>query len=255
MIRAFLINNLLSTSKKTKKTLRLFSEIGIFLIIAALVSSGISIYYENKLRKLNTELILLELEEFTIQEWLSDAPGRNLDYKKGKFLYETIKGNEIYNISKNRFYFYLLGWYPQTIKYATDDIGKIDNEYLKKKYKIKDIIKSNYEISSFYNTTFDKFPQDDDEFLEQSEILERENILKKVSLDKIQKYLKQSELNTLQINLFFQEYNEIVDTKKNLLKKDIIEITENSTNAILYAFIFQLIIFSLVQVFELREIS
>ena len=59
----------------------------------------------------------------------------------------------------------------------------------------------------------------------------------------------------MQINLFFQEYNEIVDTKKNLLKKDIIEITENSTNAILYAFIFQLIIFSLVQVFELREIS
>ena len=110
------------------------------------------------------------------------------------------------------FYFYLLGWYPTTIKYATDDIEKIDNEYLKKKYKIKDIISSNYEISSFYNTVFDKFPQDDDEFLEQSEILERENILKKVSLDKIQKYLKQSELNTLQINLFFQE-NMILNKK------------------------------------------
>ena len=40
-----------------------------------------------------------------------------------------------------------------------------------------------------------------------------------------------------------------------IITKQIIEMTNKSTNAILYAFIFQLVIFSLVQVFELREIS
>ena len=68
-------------------------------------------------------------------------------------------------------------------------------------------------------------------------------------------HLDQSEYNTLQINLFFQEYNSIVDQEKEIITKQIIEMTSKSTNAILYAFIFQLVIFSLVQVFELREIS
>ena len=68
-------------------------------------------------------------------------------------------------------------------------------------------------------------------------------------------HLDQSEYNTLQINLFFQEYNSIVDQEKQSIKNEIIDMTDKSTNAILYAFIFQLIIFSLVQVFELREIS
>ena len=67
--------------------------------------------------------------------------------------------------------------------------------------------------------------------------------------------LDQSEYNTLQINLFFQEYNSIVDKEKEKITKQIIAMTDKSTNAILYAFIFQLIIFTLVQVFELREIS
>ena len=49
MIRTFLIKNLLSTDKKTKKKLKFFSELGIFLVLAALISSGISIFYENEL--------------------------------------------------------------------------------------------------------------------------------------------------------------------------------------------------------------
>ena len=66
--------------------------------------------------------------------------------------------------------------------------------------------------------------------------------------------LDQSEYNTLQINLYFQEYNNIVDDEKERLKKLIVDITKTSTDAILYAFLLQLIIFSLVQIFELREL-
>ena len=67
--------------------------------------------------------------------------------------------------------------------------------------------------------------------------------------------LDQSEYNTLQINLYFQDYNNIVDDEKERLKKLIVDITKISTDAILYAFLLQLIIFSLVQIFELKELS
>jgi hypothetical protein len=67
--------------------------------------------------------------------------------------------------------------------------------------------------------------------------------------------LDQSEYNTLQINLYFQDYNNIVDDEKEKLKKLIVDITKTSTDAILYAFLLQLIIFSLVQIFELKELS
>ena len=39
------------------------------------------------------------------------------------------------------------------------------------------------------------------------------------------------------------------------IKKLIVDTTKTSTNAILYAFLLQLIIFSLVQIFELKELS
>ena len=67
--------------------------------------------------------------------------------------------------------------------------------------------------------------------------------------------LDQCENNVLLINLYFQDYNNIVDDDKERLKKLIVDTTKTSTNAILYAFILQLIIFSLVQIFELKELS
>ena len=56
-------------------------------------------------------------------------------------------------------------------------------------------------------------------------------------------------------NIYFQEYNNIIDQNKEDLRKLIVDTTKNSTNAILYAFIFQLLIFSIVQIFELKELS
>ncbi|WP_440927816.1 hypothetical protein [Candidatus Pelagibacter sp.] len=255
MIRTFLIKNLLATSKKNKQRLKFFSELGIFLVLAALISSGISIYFENKLNNYKVKLIKLELEEFKIQEWLTDAPSRNLEFKIGKFTYDTIENNEKVNISKKRFYFYLLTWYPFTIRYAIDDIELIKNEILKKKYNFKNIKKTNEDALNYVYEIYDKFPDNENEYLESSEILEIEEVLKNVPFDDILFHLNQSEYNTLQINLFFQDYNRIVDSEKKELKKIILNTTDKSTDAILYAFIFQLVIFSLVQIFELKELS
>ena len=73
MIKFLLIKKLTSNTKKNKKRLKFFSELGIFLVLSALISSGISIYFELHLNKKNSELVKLELEEFKIQEWLSDS--------------------------------------------------------------------------------------------------------------------------------------------------------------------------------------
>ena len=115
MLRTFLIRNLLSADKKTKKKLKFISELGIFLVLAALISSGISIFYENKLNLKKSELIKLELEEFKIQEWLADAPNRNLENKIGKFNFDIIENNNLINISKkNIIFIYLVGIHLQS---------------------------------------------------------------------------------------------------------------------------------------------
>ena len=106
MIKTILIKKLFLNTKHNKKKLYLFANIAIFLILAALISSLISIYFETKLQTYKTELTKLELEEFTIQEWLTDAPLRNLNFKIGKFNYDLIEGNEKFSIGKTRYYFY-----------------------------------------------------------------------------------------------------------------------------------------------------
>ena len=108
MLRPILIKNLLLRSINNPKKFKFFTEVGIFLVIAALISSGISIYYEQKLSIYKNELIKLELKEFKIQEWLTDAPKSNLEFKIGKFTYDLIEGNSNFDLGKNRYYFHLL---------------------------------------------------------------------------------------------------------------------------------------------------
>ena len=99
---------------------------------------------------------------------------------------------------------------------------------------------------------FEKYPDalvPDSEYKKKIDIL-----LNNISFKKINNMLNQSKYNTLQIYLYFQDYNNIVDNEKERLKKLIVDTTKTSTNAILYAFLLQLIVFSLVQIFELREL-
>ena len=143
--------------------------------------------------------------------------------------------------------------YPDTIDLAITDIATINNKLLNKKYEIERIREENKIIINFLNEVLEKFPK---ELLSDIEYIKKEDaLLNNISFKKIQNMLDQCENNVLLINLYFQDYNNIVDDDKERLKKLIVDTTKTSTNAILYAFILQLIIFSLVQIFELKELS
>ncbi len=253
MLRPTLIKNLLFISLKNPKKLKFFTELGIFLVIAALISSGISIYYEKKLSNYQSKLIQLELKEFKIQEWLTDAPETNLQYKTGKFIYDLIEGNSNFDLGKNRYFFNILTYYPATIEVGINDIEIINNDYLNNKYKIEKIKKENQIINDYVEEIYNKFPE---ELMSDQEYIKNVNILlNNIPFEQIKNKLNQSEYNMSQINFYFQEYNNIIDEKKEVLKKLIVDTTKTSTDAILYAFLLQLIIFSLVQTLELRELS
>jgi hypothetical protein len=143
--------------------------------------------------------------------------------------------------------------YPDTIDLAIADITTINNKLLNKKYEIDRIREENKIIINFLNEVLEKFPK---ELLSDTEYVKKEDaLLNNISLKKIQNMLDQCENNVLLINLYFQDYNNIVDDDKERLKKLIVNTTKTSTNAILYAFMLQIIIFSLVQFFELKELS
>ena len=77
MIKTILLKRLLLSSTRNKKKLRLLLNAAIFLVIAAVISSSLSIYFENKLTKYRYELSNLQYEEYKIQEWISDTAIRN----------------------------------------------------------------------------------------------------------------------------------------------------------------------------------
>ena len=58
-----------------------------------------------------------------------------------------------------------------------------------------------------------------------------------------------------ELNLYFTEYNNIADKKKSELNATIIKLTDQSNDLIFYAFLVQLIIFVILQIFELRELK
>ena len=59
----------------------------------------------------------------------------------------------------------------------------------------------------------------------------------------------------MEVGLYFQEYNNFIDKEKILLIDSIDQNTKKSTNLIFYAFALQLIIFGVIQFFELREVT
>ncbi len=253
MLKSLLIKNILLFTFTNNKRLKFISTLAIYLVIAALLASVISIFFEYKLSKYKNELIKLELKEFKIQEWLTDSTELGHHLKKGKFNFMIFEGNANFDIKKNSFYFELLLNYPLSIDLAIEDIENIDNEYLFNKFKIYKIKNENKIINDFLDLKLNQYPED---LLTELEYKQQvDELLNKVSFKKIKEMLDQSEYNLLQINLFFQEYNNIVDKKKDDLRKQIVETTKTSTDAIFYAFFLQLLIFSIVQIFELRELS
>ena len=64
---------------------------------------------------------------------------------------------------------------------------KIQNEELKTKYQLKRIKEENEEALEFIYDVYEKFPPNEDEYLEAFEIKEIEEVLKKVEFSKIER--------------------------------------------------------------------
>ena len=105
MIKSLVINNLLSLSKKNKRRFLIITNIAISFVIAAIVTSFVSIYHENKLIELRKNLTKLNYDQMIAQEWLSDTGNLLKDNKDYDFLNTLIRNydEKIYNVSEGRF--------------------------------------------------------------------------------------------------------------------------------------------------------
>ena len=93
MIKSLVINNLLSLSKKNKRRFLLITNIAISFVVAAIITSFVSIYYENKLIKLRKDLVKLNYDQLISYEWLTDTSTLIKRINDYDFLY-TIGGFE-----------------------------------------------------------------------------------------------------------------------------------------------------------------
>ena len=258
MIKSFFIKSLLIKTYKNKKKLKFFTEFSLFLIMAALISSAISIYFEIKIANHNNKLSNLEFEEIRVQDWMKTSASVNVDNRDYKFIYYLTSENEKITISKSRYYFQLLNWYPITIDLALEDALKVGNNKLHQKYKIKDKIKKNEKIKDYIQFVYDKLGvADSDEYTDRFDIKKEENYFKSIS-EKERKYLFDSldelEKIMMEVGLYYQENNNIIDQKKVLIQKQIEKDSKLSVTLIFLAFFLQILIFSIVQIFELREL-
>ena len=255
MIKAILVKRLILTSPKSKKKLRILANISIFLTIVVIVSSFISIYFENKLTKHRFDLSNLQYEEYKIQEWLNNTAIRNSQNRDGKFIHYITNETTTIKITKSRYYFLLLQWYPWVLEWALEDAKKIGTEELRTKYKISEKINKTKEIGDYVLKTRDKIyiHSDNTDLLYDYKL--EEEFWKKNDKDELFEYLDIAERYIFEINLYFTEYNNIADKRKTELNKKIIILTDKSNDLIFYAFIVQLLIFVTLQIFELRELK
>ena len=91
----------------------------------------------------------MQYEEYKIQGWIRDTAIRNSQNRDGKFIHSITEETETIKISKARFYFNLLDWYPWVLKWALEDAKKIGTDDLRKKYEIEEKIIKTKEISNY----------------------------------------------------------------------------------------------------------
>ena len=120
--------------------------------------------------------------------------------------------------------------------------------------KLKKKIKDNESIYEYVKQNYQKI-EDDDEFTDEKDIEFEENYFARIDKKEIFNKLDQSEELMMQVGLYFQDYNNVIDGNKIKLYEKIKEDTKLSTRLILFAFLLQLFIFIIVQIFELRELK
>ena len=288
MIKSLVINNLLSLSKKNKKRFLIITNIAISFVVAAIITSFVSIYYENKLIKLRKDLVKLNYDQLISYEWLTDTSTLIKRINDYDFLY-TIGGfeyGEAHILSKSRFNFHILSWTPITVQLALKDAKSIDlNKELFTQSQLDEIKNRYSNIKTYYND--ESYLKDFD--LKEFTIEEMENITNEIyryvlsvhkNLDyyskpnmeniiKDEKYLTENKdiLFTIQYQIFKLEVitevlnrlysikNKSISLEILKIEKEILNATKSSANTILYAFLMQVIIFLIIQIFEVREVK
>ena len=288
MIKSLVINNLLSLSKKNKKRFLIITNIAISFVIAAIITSFVSIYYENKLIKLRKDLIKLNYDQLISYEWLTDTSNLIKRINDYDFLY-TIGGfeyGESHILSKSRFNFHILSWTPITVQLALKDAKTIDlnkelftqseldkikerylyikNYYNDKSY-LKDFDLKEFTIEEMENVTNEiyRYVMSVHKNLDYYSKPNMENIIKdekyftknKDILFTIQHQITKLEVITEVLNRLYSIKNKSISLEILKIEKEILNATKSSANTILYAFLMQVIIFLIIQIFEVREVK
>ncbi len=286
MLKSIAINNLLSLTKKNKKRFRILTNIAISFVVAAIITSFISIYYESKLTNLRAELTKLNYDKSITQEWLSDNSkllSRNRHYD---FLY-TLSASlpkDYLNLSAERFYYNMLAWTPETVRLAIADakrlnlnvelISKEELNSLKSRYLrasksqrdqnyFKEYALKNFTIEEMDNIT-EKIRDNVSkignnlfyyEGPNRENIISDENYFQDIDINFLQNQIFSLEAITTILTVMYSNKNNSISEKLKKIEREILLATKYSTNIILFAFLFQIIIFIIIQIFEVREVK
>ena len=275
MLKFLAINNLLSVSKKNKKKFLLVTNFTISFIIAAIITSAVSIFYESKLTKLRSDLVKLNNDQRIAREWLVDTTSLdndNTDYSFIQLLAQNIDIKYI-DMSNPRYNFHQLAWLPLTIELSINEARKIGIEskkYLENNEQTLNLLKKNF-INGNSLDSFEKEVKESLDFvysiLKDTRYYDnpiKENILADQKFfgpkdGELNKIIREETKKLYMINnimgLLYSEKNSELSEEISQINKKILTATKNSTTTIFYAFLLQIIIFIIIQVFEVREVK
>ena len=279
LLKFFVLNK-----KRTRRTL-LVINFSIFLTIFAATSAIISLYTENKISEKEFELIEIQRTQNYLHNFKSALPMLHasvdstiiIDRLINRF-FLLIDGTKFYDklINKRELYFYrahaLIGpmydMFEEEIDEMLEEMKQIlpeiyDDEYM-------DSLTQNGELFKKYNTfkkKYKHFKENTKEF-EQYEALTKYELLKESKSEEyIDSYIKYEDYYDLgyDLNLWFINFVELLDimyldlehwgkSDMAILNREIINLSKNESLLILFAFFLQLIIFCIIQFFEISAV-
>ena len=280
ILRLTLLRNYLILSKNIKKSL-LVINIGIFLSIFAATSAIISIYIENKISNEEFELIEYQQEKRTTDRFLGQLPSwvmlfdtASLNIQQTEEMYEFIKltdfGDKIiskwdaylpslYDIDKNweeisnfkdfnEFIQLYLEILPESTQKEYKNLIKESEKYKKPQVSVEE---GNEYRKKLFNTGYENLLEE----IENS----KNNIFYegKVFDDYIyvQKFLVFAKEYFLMLEDIFRASSATSGFAIEEINKNIIKLSKYEKNIILGAFIFQFIIFLIIQYFEISSVT
>ena len=283
LLRISLLFNYLKNTSNQKKFLR-YINIGIFFSIFAISSAIITFYIETKIDKLEFELTELHIEQRdtkrTIKDFmaiktvlksiivsdkaLDDLYEYTASTKLGNYMItvddlylptlfiETAEGNDMEELAT---------MFSEYSEYVSEWFGKDSKE-------LKDFTEATISMNEnidFYDTDYSKYHERIFDYGTKN--VTNQILSKKTSVnyyDDHKFYREYKKLNTIYYNLFLtleiieKMLFEWMETSKNDSSKiniEILNLSKNESLIIIFAFIFQFIVFLIIQYFEITSIN